>query len=315
MVIPTGTIIEEDELFTNIDEYTSLEFDAILVLGGGVPSSPTEPPTYVQRRCDSVAKLMHALQERKGAASIIPSVICLSAGTAHLPQFITPHNGLPLWESTASAAYLMQHPEYPVPEQYVFVETTSYDTISNAFFTRSTFTDINGWRRLLVVTNEFHIHRSKAIFDWVFSTTREGNDSSTANYELFYLSCNNVGLSDEAVEARRSHERRGEKNVVENLATKYTTLSGVLEFLTTSHDFYTANKLVKKSLDTGEKRSGNLLKQSYGQMSGSSGAKFVELKEGRIVFSLYGLICVTAVTVVGLLFSRRCNDGRHSKSN
>ena len=319
MVIPTGTIIEEDELFTNIDEYASLEFDAILVLGGGVPSSPTEPPTYVQRRCDSVAKLMHALQERKEASSssIIPSVICLSAGTAHLPQFITPHNGLPLWESTASAAYLMQHPEYPVPEQYVFVETTSYDTISNAFFTRSTFTDINGWRRLLVVTNEFHIHRSKAIFDWVFSATREGDDSSkTSNYELFYLSCNNVGLSDEAVEARRSHERRGEKNVVENLATKYTTLKDVLEFLTTNHDFYTANKLVKKSLDTGEKRSGNLLKQSYGQIiSGSPGPKFVELKEGKIVFSVYGLICVAAVTAVGLFFSRRCNDGRHSKSN
>ena len=94
MVIPTGTIIEEDELFTNIDEYASLELDAILVLGGGVPSSPTEPPTYVQRRCDSVAKLMHAIQEK--SSSIIPSVICLSAGTAHLPQFITPHNGLPL---------------------------------------------------------------------------------------------------------------------------------------------------------------------------------------------------------------------------
>ncbi len=117
------------------------------------------------------------------------------------------------------------------------------------------------------------------------------------------------------MEARRSHERRGERNVVENLATKYTTLTGVLEFLTTNHDFYTANKLVKKSLDTGVKRSGNLLKQSYGQMSSSSGAKLVELKEGKVVFSLYALICVTAVTAVGLFFSRRFNDGRHSKSN
>lgn len=297
-----GTIIEEDELFSNIEDYASLKLDAILVLGGGVPSSPKDPPTYVKRRCDVVAKLMNVFQERNNSpsGSSIPSVICLSAGTAHLPQYITPHNGLPLWESTASAAYLFQHPTYPVPEKYMFVETTSYDTISNAFFTRSSFTDINGWRRILVVTNEFHIHRTKAIFDWIFSVPI--TPSTNSSYELFYLSCNNVGLSDEAVEARRSHEKRGENNVVQ-LRERYTTLNDVLGFLTSNHDFYSANKLVRQSMGdgNGEKRSGNLLKLSYGQKSSGD----------NILVSLYSLVIV-ALVVMGLCFSRRRYD-QHNK--
>ncbi len=313
MKVSTGTIIEEDKLFSNIEDYVSLELDAILVLGGGVPSSPKDPPTYVKRRCDVVAKLMNAFQEQNSGS--IPAVLCLSAGTAHLPQYITPHNGLPLWESTASAAYLMQHPTYPVPEKYMFVETTSYDTISNAFFTRSSFTDINGWRRLLIVTNEFHIHRTKAIFDWIFSVPVTKGGPST-NYELFYLSCNNVGLSNEAVEARRSHERRGEANVVGNLARQYTNLNSVLGFLTTNHDFYAAKKLVRQSTgdENGEKRSGNLLKLSYGQKSSgdvSSGSSLIHFRDGKIVVSLYSLVIV-ALVVMGLYFSRRRYD-QHNK--
>lgn len=133
--------------------------DAILVLGGGVPSTVSSPPEYVKTRCDAAAKVaLSALPQSKSGGNeespitSIPAILCLSAGTAHLPQLLS-SDGLPVWESTASAAYILD--KYPsIPASKVFAETTSYDTISNAFFSRTSFTDIVGWRKLLIITNE-----------------------------------------------------------------------------------------------------------------------------------------------------------------
>lgn len=141
--------------------------DAVLVLGGGVPKSIEEPPAYVQRRCKDVAAVVEMkkdlpqkLTRRKNgkknkknkkavveAASSTP-VLCLSAGTAHLAQLMSA-DGLPIWESTSSAAYLQK-----LGVENLYVETTSFDTIGNAFYARTSHTDLAGWRQLLIVTNE-----------------------------------------------------------------------------------------------------------------------------------------------------------------
>ncbi|KAL3780750.1 hypothetical protein ACHAW5_006420 [Stephanodiscus triporus] len=307
-----GDIIDETDLLSVIDSHDALDhdlatwlrsIDVVLLLGGGVPLSPNEPPEYVKRRCDVVARIIDArMRDEEGRegggdhdAALLPpiSAICLSAGTAHLPQFLS-DDGLPLWESTASAAYLMSHPEFPVPADRVFVETSSYDTISNAFFARTSFTDVvnsdgetgeknRSWRRILVVTNEFHVGRTRAIFDWVFgapisSTSSSSSSSSSSStppfgYEMYYLSCDNVGLSEEAVVARMAHESRGEANVREILSREYPTMRDVWRFLTTKHDFFSARGLVRRANTTtmddgGSSREGGgdeALKLSYGK--------------------------------------------------
>jgi uncharacterized SAM-binding protein YcdF (DUF218 family) len=145
--------------------------DAILVLGGGRPASHDEPPPYVKNRCDDAAGIVRRrrkVEAAEGGASLrcqLP-VLCLSAGTAHVPQLVSGATGLPVWESTASAAYLLKnHGDLFLSSSSssegdgacgsrLFVETTSYDTIGNAYYARTAHTEWNGWRTLLVVTSE-----------------------------------------------------------------------------------------------------------------------------------------------------------------
>ena len=143
--------VQTGQVFRHVNDLPQAvlrRLDAVLVLGGGVPKSLEEPPIYVQRRCDDAAAIVlrHETTVQKGRLPILT----LSAGTAHVPQLLS-KDGLPIWESTSSAAYLKKAHGM---DSNVYVETTSYDTIGNAYYARTGHTDVIGWRRLLIITNE-----------------------------------------------------------------------------------------------------------------------------------------------------------------
>ena len=174
-----------------------VRFDCILVLGGGVPPGPRTQLPFVANRCDAAALVRDCHDDTHK-----PAILCLSAGTAHAPQRISA-DGLPVWEATASAAHLIDR---GVPPSAVFVETTSYDTIGNAYFARVCHTDHAGWRRLLVITSEFHMDRSSAIFEWVYSATPL--PPGMPYKPLIFLATPDDGLTGEAVGARAAREVR-----------------------------------------------------------------------------------------------------------
>jgi hypothetical protein len=60
------------------------------------------------------------------------------------------------------------------------------------------------------VTSEFHMDRTRAIFDWVFHAPSglEGGDSGGDGYSLTYLETTNSPLKPEEVAARREREVR-----------------------------------------------------------------------------------------------------------
>jgi uncharacterized SAM-binding protein YcdF (DUF218 family) len=255
-------------------------FDAILVLGGGVPTSIDHPPLYVERRCDDAIQvfqrrqqlpfLTKKKQQRSNQRELVNatndlSILCLSAGTAHVPQLLG-KDGLPVWESTACASYLATNGN--IPASNLFVETTSYDTIGNAFYTRTTHTDINGWRRLLIITNEFHMDRTQAIFDWIFGLPAVASSNKKQQpYQLFYLQSPNVGLSEEAIVARQEREAASAQTVRDVLKPQYKTLPDVYRFLTQDHSLYTAHKLVSRGRGETQDDGGGAseqVKKSYG---------------------------------------------------
>lgn len=226
-------------------------FDAVLILGGGRPISLNLPPSYVVKRCDLVVEIVKKYKQMN-QGNFLP-LLTLSAGTAHVPQFIN-QDGSPLYESTSSAAYLIDI----LGEEYapsIFLETTSYDTIGNAYFSRTSHTDITGWRKLLIITSEFHMKRTIAIFDWIFGIDPD-------QYELFYLSSPDEGLSAEALVAREAKEQKSIQTV-QMQSQQYQSLKSVWKFLNSEHDLYSATGLIKRAESTESKLSESVRK-SYG---------------------------------------------------
>lgn len=55
-----------------------------------------------------------------------------------------------------------------VPSNAVIAESKSRDTVGHAIFTKATLAIPNRWRKLLVVTSDYHVDRALEIFNFVY---------------------------------------------------------------------------------------------------------------------------------------------------
>ena len=201
-------------------------FDAILIPGGGLQSDATPHP-WVQ------ARLAHAMN----VAGELP-LVCLSGFTPHKPPPIN-SAGFPVYESVASANWLLQN---GVLDERVFTETCSCDTIGNAYFARVIHTEPRHWRRLLVVTSEFHLPRTKAIFEHVFLRLPNslGNTSTDV---LEFQATEDLGMDPSDRAARVSKEQRQLEIWNANIAAgKLSSLEELHRWLYAEHDCYAVGR-------------------------------------------------------------------------
>jgi DUF218 domain len=136
-------------------------------------------------------------------------------------------NGFPIDESVACAEYLLDR---GVPEDRILVETTSYDTIGNAYFARVVHLDQLALRRLLVITSEFHLERTRAIFEWVYGL-------SANDYELAFEGVPNVGIDAESLAARIQKEEQGLQNLRDQVKA-IKTMKQLHDWLFFEHNAY-----------------------------------------------------------------------------
>jgi hypothetical protein len=162
--------------------------------------------------------------------------ILLSGGTVHKPPPLD-QEGYPLYESRKAAEFLIRAGISP---GRILTEISSYDTIGNAYFARMLFTDPLSLNRCLIITSEFHMARTQAIFEWIFSLNPLQHD-----YKLSFASTSNRGLSTEILEARQKREKQSLDRLEETIQQIPTVLA-FNKWIYSEHAAYST----KKSKDT-----------------------------------------------------------------
>jgi hypothetical protein len=158
--------------------------------------------------------------------------VALSAGTTYRPPPLD-RTGFPIYESAAGARYLLAA---GVPRNRILVETQSWDTIGNAFFSRVIHADPLEMKRLLVITSDFHLPRTELAFRWIYGLT-PGDLSRQLDF---------TGVSDPemdpAVFAERQEKERKSLEGLKALSRKITTMQEFHHWLFTAHDAYNADR-------------------------------------------------------------------------
>lgn len=124
--------------------------DVIIVLGGGIGPGGALPETSKLR----VAKGVELFKDEEVASRIIMS------GKWGFWLDVKP----PRTEAEAMKECAVN---LGVTDNVIFKEEVSMDTIGNAYFCKVNFLEPNKWRRIVVVTSDYHISRTRYIFEKV----------------------------------------------------------------------------------------------------------------------------------------------------
>lgn len=112
------------------------------------------------------------------------------------------------------------------------METYSLDTIGNAFFSRVIHVQPRGWRRVLVITSDFHLERVQAAFTWVYGLTPNPIESG-----VYYEAVSDPEMDPALLSARIRKEREA-RDELAPLTVRITTMQDLHRWLFTEHRAY-----------------------------------------------------------------------------
>lgn len=109
----------------------------------------------------------------------------------------------------------------------------------------------SGLRNLVVITNTWHMPRTQAIFDFVFSLPRTigysfpFTDATTAPYQLRYLTASDGIADPRLLAARQQKEATALVQFQKSLPLNIRSFQELHQWLFTQHNAYAAKRLVK----------------------------------------------------------------------
>jgi uncharacterized SAM-binding protein YcdF (DUF218 family) len=236
----------------------------IIVLGGGLLASG-DVPVHTEQRLMTAVKLYKDLYK---ATSERPLIITLSQGTTHKPN-PTDKAGFATFEATAASKWLLDRAKvFDILPSDVMEENLSLDTIGNAYFLRVIHIDPGQLKNLYVITNDWHMERSRAIFEYVFSlpdTSKLGLLSSIFNldskmYNLNFVSAPSGIPDSNIVEKRRQRERQSLISFQSNTVGKFANLKELHSFMFVQHKAYASSRVTEKDYHNMEAVDPELLK-------------------------------------------------------
>ena len=202
------------------------KIDAAFILAGG-QTGTGGVPVWVESRLKVAAGWWKNLE----ANEKVP-IVALGAGSPHKNPVMNSHGQIK-HESVSCTEILLSE---GIAAKYLYKETSSYDTIGNAYFSLIGFAIPRKWRTICIFTNDFHMERTRAAFDWVFHVNGAGGP-----YELHYFGADDVGIDSETKQARLQRERKSTESVREK-ARIYTSMTDLHEFIHHDHGAYSVEQ-------------------------------------------------------------------------
>lgn len=205
---------------------TNLRFDATIVLSGGLDASGEPNPMTKQR-----------IEAAGSVASRTAYWVSSGAFSANKPPLLS-SKGVPITEGRSDARYLAIR--FGIPAKRIILEENSKDTLGNAFFTRGIVAGFN-FSNVLVVTNAFHMKRTKLAFDWIYGL-QASNVVSDVQPEypvhLYYLAAPDVPETPQVQRARQAKERSSIHHIVCNVQPHVIHLADLSAYMYLVHKAY-----------------------------------------------------------------------------
>lgn len=195
----------------------NFNYDSIFVLAGGINKNG-ECYEWVKRRLDLAVKLYNFSNK---------NIFCLGGGSYHTPPILNEKKFM-IHESTACAEYLIKK---GVNSKKILKDWSSFDTIANGVFGYNNFIIPFKLKKIVVITSEFHMNRTEAIFNWI-------NNLYDNVVQIKFLSVSDRNIDDDLISIRTIRENQSLDNLKKNVILKYSSLQEMLNWFYTEHKAY-----------------------------------------------------------------------------